>query len=217
MDPALASLLAYFRPLATLSRIWPGGSEALLSPGVNLLGANAAYLDAEADWDAAHTWAREYRWPLLRARLDGGQHVPAQAQGVGTVRVGMVRATSLRGPLQIEQVSRLTLPVWAEVLAEAHAHPEWSPVLARHLAARLEGVRDYALLLAYAGAEPVGALLWQPSGAHLWGTLDAAVDHTLLSAAADLSGGELLASLPDSSPVQGEDEVTVRFELEEGL
>lgn len=216
MDPALASLLAYFRPLATLNRTWPGASEALLSPGVNLLGANAAYLDAEADWAAAQVWAREHRWPLLRARLDEGRHVPAQAEVVGTVKVGTVRVGTLRSPLQIEQVSRLTLPIWADVLAEAHAQPEWSPLLARHLAARLETLRDHALLLAYAGAEPVGALLWQPSGAHLWGTLDPAVDYPLLSAAADLSGGALLVSLPDTSPVQVADEVTVRFELEGG-
>jgi hypothetical protein len=211
MDPALVSLLTYFRPLATLHRTWPDGSAALLSPGVNLLGANAAYLEQELDWDAAQAWAAPERWPLLRARLDTGN---AQAEIVGTLHVGTFQATASESPLQVEQISRLNLPTWAGVLAEAHGQPEWAPFLARHLATRLEGVRDCALLLAYAGAEPVGALLWQPSGVHLWGTLDEAVDAPLLHAAAELSGGELLVSLLDSSPVGVVNEVGVRFELE---
>lgn len=206
LPPALQSLLDYYRPLATFSHGWPGG-ESLLSPGVNLLGTNALYaadnLD-EAALKAARTWASDSGVPPLRAVLgDGGE--------AGHLRVGTFQASPLPSALQVEQTSRLHLPRWADVLAEAHGQPEWATPISRHLAARLESLPSAVLLLAYAGSEAVGALLWQPGGAHLWGTLDEAVDAPLLSAAAELSGGELMVSLPDSSPLTVQSEQAISF------
>ncbi len=196
----LQRLLDYFRPLSTFSHGWPGG-ESLLAPGVNLLGTNAAYLPDDVDPDvdpatlrAARDWARQHGVPPLRAVLgDAGE--------AGHLRVGTFRAAERPSALHVEQISRLHLPRWAAVLAEAHGQPEWASALARHLAARLEALPGATLLLAYAGSEEVGALLWQACGAHLWGTLDPAVDSALLSAAAELGGGEVWVSVPDTSPL----------------
>ena len=208
LPPVLQNLLEYYRPLSTFSHGWAGG-ESLLAPGTNLLGANAAYLPEEADEStlaAARDWAEQHDLPPLRLR-------PGSAGDAGTLRVGVWRAAAGPSAIQVEQISRLHLPRWAEVLSEAHGQGEWATPLARHLAARLESLPNTALLLAYAGNEAVGALLWQPCGAHLWGTLDAAVDAPLLSAAAALSGEELSVSLPDSSPLSVTDEQTVSFGL----
>ncbi len=206
LPPVLQNLLDYYRPLSAFSHGWVGG-ESLLAPGTNLLGANAAYLPDDADEGvlaAAWDWASEHDVPPLRLRV-------GSAGDAGTLRVGLLRATAGPGAIQVEQISRLHLPRWAGVLAEAHGQPEWATPIARHLAARLEHLPGAALLLAYAGHEAVGALLWQPGGAHLWGTLDAAVDAPLLNAAAELSGGELSVSLPDSSPLTVIGEQTVGF------
>ncbi|AZI42389.1 hypothetical protein EHF33_06170 [Deinococcus psychrotolerans] len=196
LSPALQSLLSYFRPLALYSHGWPAG-ESLLSPSVNLLGANALYAADDLDevtLSAARTWASEYGVPALRAvRGDSGE--------AGHLRVGTFQVLPVPSAIQVEQTSRLHLPRWAAVLAEAHGQPEWATPISRHLAARLESSPEAVLLLAYAGSEAVGALLWQAGAAHLWGTLDEAVDAPLLSAAAELSGGEVVVSLPDSSPL----------------
>ncbi|WP_161881883.1 hypothetical protein [Deinococcus alpinitundrae] len=207
LPPVLQNLLDYYRPLCTFSHGWPGGGESLLAPGTNLLGANAAYLPdnaGESVLSAAKDWAEQHELPPLRVRL-------GSAGDAGTLRVGVWQTTAGPGALQIEQTSRLHLPRWAGVLAEAYGQPEWATPVARHLATRLEQLPDAALLLAYAGHEAVGALLWQPGGAHLWGTLDAAVDAPLLNAAGELSGGELSVSLPDSSPLSVVGEQTVGF------
>ncbi|GAA4017667.1 hypothetical protein GCM10022631_32980 [Deinococcus rubellus] len=206
LPSAVQNLLDYYRPLCTFSHGWAGG-ESLLAPGTNLLGANAAYLSEDADESvmaAARDWAEQHDLPPLRVRL-------GSAGDAGTLRVGAWRAAAGPSAIQVEQTSRLHLPRWADVLAEAYGQAEWAAPIARHLAARLEGLPDAVLLLAYAGSEPVGALLWQPCGAHLWGTLDEAVDAPLLSAAADLGGGELSVSLPDSSPLSVTDGQTVGF------
>ncbi|AWN24566.1 hypothetical protein DKM44_08310 [Deinococcus irradiatisoli] len=174
---------------------------------MNLLGANAAYLPADVDASTlseATDWARQHDVPPLRLLLGSGGEA-------GHLRVGTVHSTAEPGALHVEQLSRLHLPRWAAVLAEAHGQPEWALPISRHLAARLEGPTHATLLMAYAGSEEVGALLWQPSGAHLWGTLDPAVDAPLLSAAAELGGGETWASLPDSSPMSLMDEQGVSF------
>ncbi|WP_420596611.1 hypothetical protein [Deinococcus sp.] len=206
LPPALRTLLDYHRPLSTFAHSWPGG-ESLLSPGVNVLGANAAYLPPDADQatlTAARDWALEHELPPLRVLLgDGGD--------AGHLRVGRFIGDGHSSAVQVEQTSRLHLPRWAGVLAEASGQSEWASALARHLAARLEALPNAALLIAYAGAEAVGALLWQPTGAHLWGTLDEAVDAPLLSAAAELSGGELSVSLPDTSPLEVLDAQSVSF------
>ena len=196
LPSALQGLLEYYRPLSGFSHHWPGG-ESLLSPGTNLLGANTAYLPEDASREtlsAARDWATSHDLPPLRVQLGA-------AGEAGTVRVGRYQATLRSESIQVEQLSRLHLPRWAAVLAEAHGQPEWAAPLARHLAATLEHLPQAALLLAYAGHEAVGALLWHPAGAHLWGTLDAGIDGPLLSAAAELSGGAVLVSLPDSSPL----------------
>ena len=206
LAPALQTLLDYYRPLSTFSHGWAGG-ESLLAPGTNLLGANALYLSEEVDeavLNSARTWALEHEVPPLRLHL-------GPAGDAGTLRVGTVRASGRPSAVLVEQLSRLHLPRWAGVLAESHGQSEWAAPIARHLAARLEGLPHAALLLAYAGHEAVGALLWQPSGAHLWGTLDEAVDAPLLEAAAELSGGEVMVSLPDTSPVSAVDEQQISF------
>lgn len=206
LPPVFQTLLDYYRPLSTFSHGWSGG-ESLLAPGINLLGANAAYLPEDADEAVlalARDWAQEHDLPPLRLHLGA-------AGDAGTLRVGTVRASGLVSALHIEQLSRLHLPRWASVLAEAHGQHEWAVPIARHLAARLERWPQATLLMAYAGHEEVGALLWQPSGAHLWGTLDIAVDAPLLGAAAELSGGDVLVSLPDTSPVSLVDEQQISF------
>ncbi|WP_104990981.1 hypothetical protein [Deinococcus sp. NW-56] len=202
LSAALTDLLAYYGPLAS-ERAEVAGGVALHTPGVNVLGLNAAFLPGAAPerLREAATWQRSRGHPPLVA-------VPGRARGTGeeiaSLRCGVYRADSSPSPFTAEQVSRLHLPRWAAVLAEAHGTPEWGSALARHLARSLEGRRDYALMLAYAGSEAVGALLWQAAGAggraHLWGTLDPAVDGALLNGAATL-GEFLLASVPPTSPI----------------
>jgi len=213
LPPVLAELVAYFGPLSTLRRD-EAGAVTLHTPQVNVLGMNATFLP---DASPAHLQrvVREHHeqgGPALVAStgpLGVGEEVAA-------VRVGPYLPMPEPGAIVVEQVSRLTLPTWAAVLAEAHGTPEWAGGLSRQLALRLEGDRDAALLMAYAGGEPVGALLWRPSAqggvAHLWGTLDPAADAPLLNAAHALAG-TLRVSLPDSSPLGVVDEAVVRFTL----
>lgn len=206
LPPVLAELVVYFAPLAS-GRHDRGGAVTLQTPGVNVLALNATFLPG------AH-WIPEPGRAELVATVGG-----AAGEEVGAVRVGTYLPQRRTGSVIVEQVSRLALPLWAGVLAEAYGTPEWGPALARHLAAQLEGDRDTALLLAYAGREAVGALLWRAgrgpgaSGhAHLWGTLDPGVDAPLLDAAQAL-GSSLRASLPDSSRLTLGDGERVHFSL----
>ncbi len=208
MPGVLAKLIDYFAPLATRHSGFPGGVH-LSTPEVNVLGLNAAYLGTPA---ALHFVEQQGGQP----RVVASEFVVA-GQDVGGVRVGTFVAASAPPTIQVEQVSRLQLWVWSQVLAEAHDTPEWGGAIARHLARKLEGERDSVLLLAYDGHEPVGALLWRAmaggGAAHLWGTLDAAADRPLLNAAAELGGGELRVSLPDSCALSMTGEQTVVFTL----
>ena len=202
----LPDLLRYFQPLAA-ERYDLGCCAALQTPGVNVLALNAAYAPAPPS-DAGRAdllafFARQDAPPLVLSPYawDG--------QDVGGLRVGEWRAgEAAEEPrrIAVEQVSRLQLATWAAVLAESYDALDWAGLLARHFAARLEGQRDFVLLLAYAGHDPVGAGLWQAAdggGAmHLWGTLDPAADRPLLDAAAHLAGGQVRVSLPDTSPLQ---------------
>lgn len=213
LPPALAELLAYFEPLSTIRRDFRG-TATLHTPGVNVLALNATYVP---DLDPGRlalvrAWHHAQDMPALIA--SEGKAGPGEE--VAAVRVGTYHPAPDPGVLRVEQVGRLLLPGWAAVLAEAHGTPEWAGPLARYLAARLEGDRDVSLLLAYAGSEEVGALLWRAGeaggSAHLWGTLDPAADAPLLNAAHAL-GGHLSASLPDSSPLEVADEAVVTYRL----
>lgn len=205
---AAQHLLNYYRPLARFSHGW-SGAESLLSPSVNILGANALYADqplSDETRQAASEWAKQYQVPPL-------QVVAGESGQAGRLRVGCFVEGGQKSALQVEQLSRLHLPQWAAVLTEAYGQAEWANVTARHLAKQLEYLQqEYVLLMAYAGHEAVGALLWQPCGAHLWGTSDEAADAPLLNAAAQLSGGAVMVSLPDSSPLSSLDEQCVSFE-----
>jgi hypothetical protein len=210
LPPVLAELVAYFGPLSLLRRDFRG-AVTLRTPGVNVLALNATFLpDADPDrLPLVAAWHHAQEMPALVAAT-----VPLPGEEVGAVRVGPYHPQSASGSIIVEQVSRLSLPLWTAVLAEAHGTPDWAPALARQFAARLEGDPAATLLLAYAGGEAVGALLWRAQGeggsAHLWGTLDPGVDAPLLNAAHALSG-KLRVSLPDTSPVVIEAAGEVRF------
>ncbi|CAM3559182.1 hypothetical protein [Deinococcus frigens] len=198
LPPVLTELTNYFSPLSTFQRE-EGGALTLLTPGVNVLGLNATYLpDDVPDLCSALAWHRAQDLPPLlaspspvpgareMAALQVGTFTPAEPQDSGAV---------------VEQISRLHLQKWAGVLTAAHGTPEWATSLARHLAARLEGQREYVLLLAYGGAgEAVGALLWRATksggAAHLWGVTDSAAQLPLLNAAWALAGGLRVSALP---------------------
>lgn len=194
----LAGLAAYHAPLSTLQRE-QGGAVTLLTPGVNVLALNATFLPpdpSEVDLEAVRDWHERQGVPVLVASTGT---VPG-AREVRRVRVGTFAPPDHDGSevgVVVEQVSRLHLPAWAQVVAQAHGTPEWAPALARHLAARLEGDRDAALLMVYRQGEPVGALLWRAvsdgGAAHLWGTLDDRATAPLMTAAAAL-GAALLVS-----------------------
>lgn len=212
LPPVLADLLAYFGPLAS-DQAEVAGGVALSTPQTNVLLLNAALLPGACPegLEEAAAWQRARgRLPLVVVEGQGS------GEALASLRVGTYEADHLPSPFTAEQVSRLHLPQWAAVLAEAHGTPEWAGALSRHLASRLERRRDYALLLAYAGGEAVGALLWQAAGtggrAHLWGTLDPAVDRPLLNGAATL-GDSLSVSLPPGSPATAMLETQVAFYL----
>ncbi|WP_019585017.1 hypothetical protein [Deinococcus apachensis] len=211
LPPVLSELVAYFEPLSTIRRDFRG-AVTLHTPGVNVLALNATFLpDADPGrLPLVAAWHHAQEMPALVAAT-----VPLPGEEVGVVRVGSYHPYPDASVIVVEQVSRLALPAWAAVLTEAHGTPEWAGTLARHLAPRLEGDRDVTLLTAYAGGEAVGALLWRATpngggGAHLWGTLDPTADAPLLNAAHAL-GGALRASLPDTSPLEVVDEVTVTY------
>lgn len=212
LPPVLDELVAYFGPLSLLRRDFRG-AVTLHTPGVNVLALNATFLpDADPDrLPLIAAWHHAQEMPALVATL-----TPLPGQEVGAVRVGTYHPQPASGSIVVEQVSRLSLPLWGAVLAEAHGTPDWAPALARQFAARLEGDPAATLLLAYAGGEAVGALLWRAQGeggsAHLWGTLDPDVDAPLLNAAHALSE-KLRVSLPDTSPVVIKAAEEVRFWL----
>ncbi|MBB5364687.1 hypothetical protein [Deinococcus humi] len=196
LPPILTELTEYFAPLSTLQRE-ENGAVTLLTPGVNVLGLNATYLPEDVpDLRSPLAWHEAQSVPPLLASLKtvvGAREVAALE--VGTFKPIEPQATDL----VVEQVSRLHLQKWADVLTAAHGTPEWATPLARHLAARLERQRDYLPLLAYSGAgEAVGALLWQGingrSAAHLWGALSEPAAEALLATAAAL-GRDLCVSL----------------------
>ena len=211
VPPELTELLEYFEPFSMLRRDLRGAAT-LLTPGVNVLALNAAYLPAggEALLPLLAIWQREHGTPPLIASVTA-----LPGEDVGGVRVGTYLPQSEPGVIVVEQVSRLQVAAWAGVLAEAHGTPEWAGALTSHFGARLEGMKGAALLVAYAGGEAIGALLWRSAGqggaAHLWGTLDPAADAPLLNMAAELGGGHLRASLPDTSPLTVTDEAVVVF------
>ena len=212
-----SELLTYFQPLAT-ERHDLGPCAILQTPGTNVLALNAAFFPAEA----AEQLPEVRRWFSTRGRpalLLSDAALPGE--DVGGLRVGSWTAGETAENIIVEQVSRLQFPLWAAVLAESYETLEWAPALARHFAARLEGDRVSTLLLAYAGGDPVGAGLWRagPGGTgalHLWGTLDPAADAPLLNAAADLSGGNVRVSLPDTSPLSVPHEEVLTFTLLDG-
>ncbi|WP_245745236.1 hypothetical protein [Deinococcus reticulitermitis] len=217
----LTEVLEFFRPFASEALNLVGGA-ALHTPQTNVLALNAAYLPPDVGElpPNLRAWWRERQAPplVLAARAWPGEDV-------GGLRVGTYIRRPDPGGIAVEQVSRLHLATWAGVLAESYDTPEWGSALARHFAACLEGERTSVLLLAYAGSEVVGALLWRDlgkrgagseGGAHLWGTLDPAADTALLNAAAELSGGRVRVSLPDASPLSVTDEEVLTFTRLEG-
>ncbi len=219
--PALESLLAYYEPLSTLRRDFRG-TATLHTPGSPLLGANASYLLGGASLDVLpllKVWHESHTAPPLVASLG---ELPGRTPEQ-TFRVGLYHPQPEPGIIVVEQTSRLHMARFAGVLAEACELPEWAAPLGKGLAASLERLPGAVLLLAYAGGEAIGALLWQPGeaglgaalgSAHLWGTLDPAADAPLLNAAAHISvGAPLWTSLPDDSPLTVSDPAEVCFTL----
>lgn len=210
--PALESLLAYYEPLSTLRRDFRG-TATLHTPGSPLLGANASYLLGGTSLDVLpllKVWHEAHSSPPLVASLG---ELPGRAPEQ-TFRVGQYHPQPEPGIIVVEQTSRLHMARFAGVLAEAFELPEWAAPLGKGLAASLERLPDAVLLLAYAGGEAIGALLWMDGAAHLWGTLDPAADAPLLNAAAHLSdGAPVWTSLPDSSPLTVSDPAEVCFTL----
>ncbi|UQN05109.1 hypothetical protein [Deinococcus sp. QL22] len=218
LPPVLAELVAYFEPFCTVRRDFRG-AVTLHTPGINVLALNTSYLPEDAG-DVL---------PLVRAWHLGQDAPPlvtsvsaVAGEDVGGLRVGTFAPVPDPGVIVVEQVSRLHLPTWAGVLAESYGAAEWAEALARHFAGPLEGDPTSVLLMAYAGGEAIGSLLWRElngqGAAHLWGTLDPAADAPLLNAAAQLSGdtgsgGEVRVSLPDTSPLHLPDAKIVAFTL----
>ncbi len=203
--PALESLLAYYEPLSTLRRDFRG-TATLHTPGSPLLGANASYLLGGTSLDVLpllKVWHEAHSAPPVVASLG---ELPGRAPEQ-TFRVGLYHPQPEPGIIVVEQTSRLHMARFAGVLAEAFELPEWAAPLGKGLAASLERLPDAVLLLAYAGGEAIGALLWQAGedgrgATHLWGTLDPAADAPLLNAAAHLlEGAPVWTSLPDDSPL----------------
>ncbi|MDV6374294.1 hypothetical protein [Deinococcus arenicola] len=198
LPPALTELTDYFAPLSTFQ--WEeGGALTLLTPGVNVLGLNATYLpdafpDTVPDLRPALAWHRAHGLPPLLASLSP---LP-ETREVAALEVGRFTPTETQDSgIVVEQISRLHIQKWAEVLTAARGTPEWATPLARHLAAQLETGRDYVLLLAYSGAgQAVGALLWRAGGAHLWGVIDAAARLPLLNAAWALADTLRVSTVP---------------------
>lgn len=212
---ALTSLLAYYEPLSALRRDFRG-TATLHTPGSPVLGANASYLLPGSSRDVLpllKVWHQAHEAPPLIASLGELPGTPP----VQTLRVGVYHPSPEPGIVVVEQLSRLHMARFAAVLAEAHGAAEWALPLGRTLAASLERLPGALLLMAYAGGEEIGALLWQEidgeDAAHLWGSLDPAADTPLMNAAAQLSGGSVWTSLPDDSPLNVVNTAEVCFTL----
>ncbi len=207
----LTDLLEFHAPLSAVQRE-QGGAVTLLTPGVNVLALNATFLPADVrgvDLAAVLDWHEGQGVPPLVATA--GPLVGLRGREVARVRVGHADPAPWAGEgVVVEQVSRMHLRPWAEALTHAHGTPGWGEGLARQLAARLEGDRDFVPLSAYRDGEVVGALLWHSraagGAAHLWGARDAAVEEALLGAAADL-GGPLWVSQVDEDATASPGEV----------
>lgn len=202
MLPAhLQELVDFHAPLSTLQR-QQGGAVTLLTPGVNVLALNATFLSedpGEVNLDAVRDWHRGQGVPVLVAStgpLVGAREVARVMVGHWQPNLGPAASD-----VAVEQISRLHLGPWADVLAGAHGTPEWGDALARHLAPRLEGDRQSVLLMAHGAGAAVGALLWRENAAHLWGARHGAATGPLLRAAFDL-GGSLRLSCPVGDPTQ---------------
>lgn len=202
---ALESLLGYFGPLAT-ERAEAEGLSVLCTPSSNVLALNAAYALPGQHTGEALAWQRARGRPpvLCSPALPGpfqgnGREVAALRVGVyapgSWVAEGHTDPPSPEAPV-VEQVSRLHLSAWARVLAQSYDAPAWASLLARQLGEALEQDRQSALLLAYTPDGAVGALLWRPGAAHLWGSLETRAVAPLLDTAAGLEGGPVWTSLP---------------------
>ncbi|GGR95718.1 hypothetical protein [Deinococcus sedimenti] len=191
LPPTLADLLEFHAPLSAVQRE-QGGAVTLLTPGVNVLALNATFLPADVrgvDIAAVLDWHEGQGVPPLVATA--GPLVGLPGREVARVRVGHADPAPWAGEgVVVEQVSRLHLRPWAEALTRAHGTPAWGEGLARQLAARLEGDRDFVPLSAYRDGEVVGALLWQArtsgGAAHLWGAADLSVRAALMRGAQTL-------------------------------
>ncbi|ULH15931.1 hypothetical protein MF271_04685 [Deinococcus sp. KNUC1210] len=211
MTTPLESLVAYYEPLSALTRDLHG-SMTLQTRATPLLGANASYLLPGAHPDVV---------PLLRVwhesqgshPLFASLHPIPGAEHVQTLRVGTYSPVPESGVIVVEQLSRLHMARFAALLSEAHELADWAAPLGKSLASSLERLPSATLLMAYAGSEEIGALLHLPGAAHLWATLDPAADAPLLNRAAELSGGEVWTSLPDSSPLTVQNGAEVIFSL----
>ncbi|QFP75812.1 hypothetical protein [Deinococcus sp. AJ005] len=203
LPPVLSELTDYFGPLSTFQRE-EGGALTLLTPGVNVLGLNATYLpEVVPDLRSALAWHTAHELPPLLASLSP----IAGVREVAALEVGTFTPTEVQDSgIVVEQISRLHMQKWADVLTAAHSTPEWATPLARHLAARLDGQREYLPFLAYdsAGAE-IGALLWHgvdgKGAAHLWGVTDEMARLPLLNAAWALAEGLRVSVLPGDIPI----------------
>ena len=173
---------------------------SLLSPGVNVLGVNASYLPDSAELDRAQlraVYAAHDLPPLIAS--------PSPIHGTREVARGLVGdfeplPLEVSAAVVVEQVSRLQLALWADVLAQAYGTPAWAGAIARHLAHALERENGYVLLLAYTSDEPVAALLWRGGQAHLWGALNAGAAQAVLHAAYELSGNLRYSAMADTVP-----------------
>lgn len=199
LPAALQALVDFHAPLSTLQRE-QGGAATLLTPGVNVLALNATFLPDDrsgVDLDAVHDWHEGQGLPVLVA----SSSPVSEAREVARISVGTFQPGTPSPAVTVEQVSRLHLAQWADVLTAAHGTPAWSDALSRHLAPRLEGDRDSVLLMAFRADKPVGALMWRAGAAHLWGALDGHAAAALLSAAFGLSGS-LRVSVPAGSEIR---------------
>ncbi|GAQ22618.1 hypothetical protein DEIGR_102645 [Deinococcus grandis] len=222
LPPTLTDLLEFHAPLSAVQRE-QGGAVTLLTPGVNVLALNATFLPADlrgVDIAAVLDWHEGQGVPPLVATV--GPLVGLPGREVARVRVGQADPAPWAGEgvpgegVVVEQVSRLHLRPWAEALTRAHGTPGWGEGLARQLAARLEGDRDFVPLSAYRDGEVVGALLWHSraggGAAHLWGAADAAVEAALLRAAGALAP-TLIMSRQQHEPVVGSAGEVVHYSL----
>ncbi|PYE56210.1 hypothetical protein [Deinococcus yavapaiensis] len=191
----LRELLDFFTPLAKVRRVLRGAA-VLHAPAHPVLGANAAYVFDEQGAVRADTWYRAQGAPTVLASASSHP----DGDEVLSLRVGTFRALPLASTIVAEQVSRLQVAIFAEVLCDAWNVPDWEEDVARALAAALEGRSDVTLYLAYED-RPVGALLERGGRAHLWGVTNEAALLPLLNAACELGGGEVRTSVPSEHPL----------------